>query len=63
MNLIGRSQSIECVCCVLKKTKQMFYQDKYKRALADTENLRRRSQKMVEDAKLFGEYVRQEQWQ
>ncbi|XP_028854792.1 grpE protein homolog 1, mitochondrial [Denticeps clupeoides] len=28
--------------------------DKYKRALADTENLRQRSQKMVEDAKLFG---------
>ncbi|KAM3938701.1 grpE protein homolog 1, mitochondrial isoform 2-T2 [Leptodactylus fuscus] len=29
-------------------------QDKYKRALADTENLRQRSQKMVEDAKLYG---------
>ncbi|XP_063042614.1 grpE protein homolog 1, mitochondrial [Engraulis encrasicolus] len=28
--------------------------DKYKRALADTENLRQRSQKMIEDAKLFG---------
>ncbi|XP_012675872.1 grpE protein homolog 1, mitochondrial [Clupea harengus] len=28
--------------------------DKYKRALADTENLRRRSQKMVEDAKMYG---------
>ncbi|KAM3938700.1 grpE protein homolog 1, mitochondrial isoform 1-T1 [Leptodactylus fuscus] len=28
--------------------------DKYKRALADTENLRQRSQKMVEDAKLYG---------
>ncbi|KAJ3585214.1 hypothetical protein NHX12_013935 [Muraenolepis orangiensis] len=28
--------------------------DKYKRALADTENLRVRSQKMVEDAKLYG---------
>ncbi|KAF6739031.1 GrpE-like protein 1, mitochondrial [Oryzias melastigma] len=28
--------------------------EKYKRALADTENLRRRSQKMVEDAKLYG---------
>ncbi|KAI3376632.1 hypothetical protein L3Q82_017065 [Scortum barcoo] len=28
--------------------------DKYKRALADTENLRTRSQKMVEDAKLYG---------
>ncbi|KAJ8262118.1 hypothetical protein GJAV_G00162420 [Gymnothorax javanicus] len=28
--------------------------DKYKRALADTENLRQRSQKMVDDAKLYG---------
>ncbi|KAF5887484.1 grpE protein 1, mitochondrial [Clarias magur] len=28
--------------------------DKYKRALADTENLRQRGQKMVEDAKLYG---------
>ncbi|XP_006629673.1 grpE protein homolog 1, mitochondrial [Lepisosteus oculatus] len=28
--------------------------DKYKRALADTENLRQRSQKMVEEAKLYG---------
>lgn len=28
--------------------------DKYKRALADTENLRLRSQKLVEDAKLYG---------
>lgn len=30
------------------------FQEKYKRALADTENLRRRSQKMIEDAKLYG---------
>lgn len=29
-------------------------QDKYKRALADTENIRQRSKKMVEDSKLFG---------
>ncbi|XP_072232688.1 grpE protein homolog 1, mitochondrial [Leuresthes tenuis] len=28
--------------------------EKYKRALADTENLRMRSQRMVEDAKLYG---------
>ncbi|KAM6949048.1 grpE protein homolog 1, mitochondrial isoform 1-T1 [Aplochiton taeniatus] len=28
--------------------------DKYKRALADTENLRTRSKKMVDDAKLYG---------
>ncbi|KAM4049560.1 grpE protein homolog 1, mitochondrial [Anomaloglossus baeobatrachus] len=28
--------------------------DKYKRSLADTENLRQRSQKMMEDAKLYG---------
>ncbi|XP_038124308.1 grpE protein homolog 1, mitochondrial [Cyprinodon tularosa] len=28
--------------------------EKYKRALADTENLRNRSQRMVEDAKLYG---------
>lgn len=30
------------------------FQEKYKRALADTENLRSRSQKMIEDAKLYG---------
>lgn len=30
------------------------FQEKYKRALADTENLRTRSQKMIEDAKLYG---------
>lgn len=29
-------------------------QEKYKRALADTENLRQRSQKLVEEAKLYG---------
>lgn len=29
-------------------------QEKYKRALADTENLRTRSQKMIEDAKIYG---------
>lgn len=28
--------------------------EKYKRALADTENLRTRSQKMIEDAKIYG---------
>ncbi|XP_039896779.1 grpE protein homolog 1, mitochondrial isoform X2 [Simochromis diagramma] len=28
--------------------------EKYKRALADTENLRTRTQKMIEDAKLYG---------
>ncbi|XP_077445540.1 grpE protein homolog 1, mitochondrial [Stigmatopora argus] len=28
--------------------------DKYKRALADTENLRSRSQRMIQDAKLYG---------
>ncbi|XP_051500630.1 grpE protein homolog 1, mitochondrial-like [Myxocyprinus asiaticus] len=28
--------------------------DRYKRALADTENLRQRSQKMIDDAKLYG---------
>ncbi|XP_043100579.1 grpE protein homolog 1, mitochondrial [Puntigrus tetrazona] len=28
--------------------------DKYKRALADTENLRQRSQKLIDDAKLYG---------
>ncbi|CAI9576936.1 unnamed protein product [Staurois parvus] len=32
----------------------LFFQDKYKRALADTENLRLRSQKLVEEAKLYG---------
>lgn len=29
-------------------------QDKYKRALAETENVRRRMQKQIDDAKLFG---------
>jgi molecular chaperone GrpE len=29
-------------------------QDKYKRALADGENMRRRLMKQIEDAKLFG---------
>lgn len=28
--------------------------DRYKRALADTENVRRRSQRMIEDGKIFG---------
>lgn len=32
-------------------------QDKYKRALADTENLRQRSQKMIDDAKLYGKLL------
>lgn len=31
-----------------------FSQDKYKRALADGENMRRRLTKQIEDAKLFG---------
>ncbi|XP_023975176.2 grpE protein homolog 1, mitochondrial-like [Physeter macrocephalus] len=30
--------------------------EKYKRALADTENLRQRSQKLVEEAKLYGNF-------
>lgn len=34
-----------------------YFKEKYKRALADTENLRRRSQKMVEDAKLYGNFL------
>lgn len=29
-------------------------QEKYKRALADTENLRTRSQRMIDDAKIYG---------
>lgn len=33
----------------------MSPKEKYKRALADTENLRQRSQKLVEEAKLYGE--------
>lgn len=32
----------------------LCFQEKYKRALADTENLRTRTQKMIEDAKLYG---------
>lgn len=36
-------------------------QEKYKRALADTENLRTRTQKMVEEAKLYGEERRRRQ--
>lgn len=30
-------------------------QERYRKALADSENVRRRTQKFVEDAKLFGE--------
>lgn len=30
------------------------FQDKYKRSLADTENMRKRLTKQIEDAKLFG---------
>lgn len=30
--------------------------DKYKRALADAENVRQRSQKLVEEAKLYGQW-------
>ena len=33
-----------------------FFKEKYKRALADTENLRQRSQKLVEEAKLYGNF-------
>ena len=33
-----------------------FLKEKYKRALADTENLRQRSQKLVEEAKLYGNF-------
>lgn len=32
----------------------LLLKDKYKRALADTENLRQRSQKLIDDAKLYG---------
>lgn len=31
-----------------------FLQERYKRAVADSDNVRRRTQKFVEDAKLFG---------
>lgn len=31
-----------------------MFQDKYKRSLADGENLRKRLTKQIEDAKLFG---------
>lgn len=34
----------------------VFLQDKYKRALADAENVRQRSQKLVEEAKLYGQW-------
>lgn len=37
-------------CCILK----FSLQDKYKRSLADTENMRKRLTKQIEDAKLFG---------
>lgn len=36
---------------------RLLLQDKYKRALADTENLRQRSQKMIDDAKLYGKLL------
>ena len=32
----------------------VFLQDKYKRSLAETENMRKRLTKQIEDAKLFG---------
>lgn len=35
----------------------LLLKDKYKRALADTENLRQRSQKMIDDAKLYGKLL------
>lgn len=33
----------------------LLLQERYRKALADSENVRRRTQKFVEDAKLFGE--------
>ena len=33
---------------------ECLLQDKYKRSLADTENMRKRLTKQIEDAKLFG---------
>ncbi len=38
------------LCCILN----FCLQDKYKRSLADTENMRKRLTKQIEDAKLFG---------
>ncbi|XP_038601292.1 grpE protein homolog 1, mitochondrial isoform X2 [Tachyglossus aculeatus] len=38
----------------VKLEEQLRETEKYKRALADTENLRQRSQKMVDEAKLYG---------
>ncbi len=35
----------------------LLLKDKYKRALADTENLRQRSQKLIDDAKLYGKLL------
>lgn len=32
----------------------LWFQERYRKALADSENVRRRTQKFVEDAKLFG---------
>jgi molecular chaperone GrpE len=37
-------------CCITS----FSLQDKYKRSLADTENMRKRLTKQIEDAKLFG---------
>lgn len=61
--------SLYIVCNLIRKLSMLFVvycliifnclllQDKYKRALADTENLRQRSQKMIDDAKLYGKLL------
>lgn len=46
---------VTLIMCFYDCDQTMCFQEKYKRALADTENLRTRSQKMIEDAKLYGE--------
>lgn len=43
-------KSVLCHCLLL------LLQERYRKALADSENVRRRTQKFVEDAKLFGEH-------
>lgn len=51
---------LSCIICsskvsaIIMHAFYIFLQDKYKRSLADTENMRKRLTKQIEDAKLFG---------
>lgn len=44
------SSGLTSSCCKLSS----FFQDKYKRSLADSDNMRKRLTKQIDDAKIFG---------